>query len=93
MPGPSSINWPSSPILGQTYQSPDGDIWTWTGYAWDANGTSIGPAGAQGPIGPQGSPGTAGGDGVTGPTGAQGPLGPGGTGGLMPKVLGTPYYL
>ena len=62
MTGP--INWPSGPVPGQTYQSPDGEIWTWNGYAWDAAGSDqpgpTGPDGPTGPIGPTGVGGTGG---------------------------------
>ena len=34
----ADINWPSGPVPGQTYTSPDGDTWTWNGYAWDSEG-------------------------------------------------------
>ena len=40
----ANINWPSGATTGDTYTSPDGDTWIWTGYAWDANGApSFGP--------------------------------------------------
>ena len=86
MPGPSSINWPSGAMTGQTYQSPDGDIWIWTGYAWDALG-SPGPVGPQGPIGVPGTAGTAGTAGIPGTAGVTGAQGPGGTGGFLPKTI------
>ena len=41
--GPNSINWPASPTAGQTYQSPDGRVWEWTGYAWDKQGPAATP--------------------------------------------------
>ena len=57
----ANINWPSGAIPGQTYQSPDGEIWTWNGYAWDGAGSNQpGPTGPAGPIGPTGVGGTGG---------------------------------
>ena len=32
----AGINWPTSPTTGDQYTSPNGQTWTWNGYAWDA---------------------------------------------------------
>lgn len=45
-----AINWPSNPTQGQTYQSPNGDVWSYNGYAWIAKGNlgTTGPTGNSG---------------------------------------------
>jgi hypothetical protein len=77
------INFPSSPISGNTY-SFNGNLFIYNGYGWALTvGTgSNGVQGSQGPQGPQGSQGTTGPQGpqgfqgATGPQGFQGPIGP-----------------
>lgn len=53
----------------------EGDLYVWTGSAWQNTGTVRGPEGPQGPAGETGPQGPAG---ETGPTGATGPQGPAG---------------
>ena len=80
----ADINWPSGPIPGQTYTSPDGDTWTWTGYAWEGSGSNQpGPTGPTGPTGITGASSTIPGPtGPTGPTGITGPTGSTGATGI-----------
>ena len=80
---------PTGNTVGDGYLI-DGELWMWTGSAWDNVGPvqgptgsagpagpagTTGPAGAQGSPGPQGVPGPAGGQGPQGPQGVQGPEG------------------
>lgn len=54
----STLNFPSDPTVGQTYQLSSGEpIWTWNGEYWDAQATElvVGPTGPTGPTGPQGT--------------------------------------
>lgn len=59
-----------------------GDLWVWTGTAWDNVGTIQGPQGPQGPTGPAGEQGPQGPVGPAGDTGPQGPAGPEGPQGV-----------
>jgi hypothetical protein len=78
------INFPSSPISGNTY-SFNGNLFIYNGYGWALTvGTgSNGVQGSQGPQGPQGVTGSQGPQGFQGVTGSQGnqgvqgPTGPG----------------
>ena len=55
----SSLNFPDSPTVGDTYQPEvGGPIWTWNGVYWDAVTTGLGPTGPTGPEGPTGPAGT-----------------------------------
>jgi hypothetical protein len=72
----SQINWPSNPIIGQVYTSPNGTSWEWNGYAWDVViNLPQGPTGDTGPQGVQGVQGTQGLEGSTGVQGTQGTQG------------------
>jgi len=79
------INFPSSPISGNTY-SFNGNLFIYNGYGWVLTvGTgSNGVQGSQGPQGPQGLQGITGSgtQGATGSQGSQGPQGPQGPQGI-----------
>jgi hypothetical protein len=64
----------------------DGDLYVWTGSAWDNVGQIVGP---QGPVGPEGPKGDTGDKGDTGATGAQGPQGPQGIQGAQGETGAT----
>jgi len=78
---PSVTNPSALPTLGNSINDArvadsDGDLYVWTGSAWDNVGQIVGPTGptgpgVTGPTGPTGAPST-----VTGPTGTTGPTGP-----------------
>lgn len=53
-----AIDFPSTPSNGQVYTYGN-RTWTWTGYAWQATTTTLGPTGAQGVQGIQGPSGIA----------------------------------
>lgn len=65
------INWPSSPVLNQTYTQ-NGKTWQWNGYAWIA---ASGGSGGSGTDGTSGTTGTSGTSGTSGNIGLQGPPG------------------
>ena len=72
---PASL--PSTASIGDGYiVISNGDLYIWTGSAWDNIGPIVGPTGAQGPVGATGATGAMG---PTGATGAIGPSGPQGT--------------
>ena len=66
----ASLNFPSSPTVGQTYVS-GGRTWTWNGTSWEgvAATTITGPSG---PTGAPGSPGDSGYSGISGYSGRSG---------------------
>jgi len=70
----------------------EGDLYVWTGTAWNNVGQIVGPIGPTGPQGPVGPTGPTGVQGVTGPTGAAstvaGPTGPTGAAGAGSTVAG-----
>jgi hypothetical protein len=70
----AEIDLPASGSLGDGYLIA-GDLYVWTGSAWENVGTIQGPAGADGAdgaTGPAGPAGADGADGATGPAGADG---------------------
>lgn len=49
------INWPIPSFIGETYTSPNGDVWEWNGNAWIGLESFVpGPTGATGATGPSG---------------------------------------
>ena len=71
----ASLNFPSSPTVGQTYVS-GGRTWTWNGTSWEgvAATTITGPSG---PTGATGAPGDSGYSGISGFSGVSGYSGSG----------------
>jgi hypothetical protein len=67
-------NLPESGDLGDAYLI-SGDLYIWTGSAWENVGTILGPTGPIGPTGPTGPQGSTGAQGLTGATGATGATG------------------
>jgi hypothetical protein len=70
-------DFPSNPTEGQTFEAPNGVIYTFSAGAWYVSAPTIGEPvpGPQGPEGPQGEQGIPGPQGATGPQGPAGPTG------------------